>query len=222
VKAFLKDVFEKHAANARRARRQPGPRHRRPGSQGQGRARDKAAIEADIKAALDNGPAMYMVNSDKGITNLHVSSDVIIDASMPALIRGGGKGWGPDGKEHDAKCVIPDSSYAGVYDAVIEFFKKNGKLDPATDGHGAECRPDGPEGGGIRLPPADLQGAKRTAPCAWSSDDGTPDRARLKAATSGAPAATKDAPIRDWVKLGVNRSGSPACRASSGSTNPRP
>ena len=93
-----------------------------------------AGIQADIKAALDNGPAMYMVNSDKGITNLHVSSDVIIDASMPALIRAGGKGWGPDGKEADAKCVIPDSSYAGVYDAVIEFCKKNGALDPSKMG----------------------------------------------------------------------------------------
>ena len=79
-------------------------------------------------------PAMYMVNSDKGITNLHVSSDVIIDASMPALIRAGGKGWGPDGKEADTKCVIPDSSYAGVYSAVIDFCKENGALDPAKMG----------------------------------------------------------------------------------------
>jgi monomeric type NADP-dependent isocitrate dehydrogenase len=77
---------------------------------------------------------MYMVDSDRGITNLHVPSDVIIDASMPALIRGGGKGWGPDGKEADAVCVIPDNSYAPVYDETIEFFKKNGKLDPATAG----------------------------------------------------------------------------------------
>ncbi len=68
---------------------------------------------------------MYMVNSDKGITNLHVPSDVIIDASMPALIRAGGKGWGPDGKEADTNCVIPDSSYAPVYDEAINYFKAN-------------------------------------------------------------------------------------------------
>ena len=79
-------------------------------------------------------PPMYMVDSDKGITNLHVPSDVIIDASMPALIRSGGKGWGPDDREHDAVCVIPDSSYAPVYDETIRFFKENGKLDPATAG----------------------------------------------------------------------------------------
>ena len=75
-----------------------------------------------------------MVNSDRGITNLHVSSDVIIDASMPALIRAGGKGWGPDGKEHDTKCVIPDSSYAGVYAEAIKFCKENGALDPSRMG----------------------------------------------------------------------------------------
>ncbi|MDJ0859587.1 MAG: NADP-dependent isocitrate dehydrogenase, partial [Dinoroseobacter sp.] len=79
-------------------------------------------------------PPMYMVNSDKGITNLHVPSDVIIDASMPALIRGGGKGWGPDGNEGDTNCVIPDNCYAGVYDESIKFFKANGALNPSTAG----------------------------------------------------------------------------------------
>jgi isocitrate dehydrogenase len=89
---------------------------------------------AAIEAATADRPPMYMVNSDKGITNLHVPSDVIIDASMPALIRGGGKGWGPKGEEADCVCAIPDRSYAGVYDEAIRFFKANGKLNPATAG----------------------------------------------------------------------------------------
>ncbi|MFO8124898.1 NADP-dependent isocitrate dehydrogenase [Yoonia sp.] len=93
-----------------------------------------AAIRAEIDALLAERPPLYMVNSDRGITNLHVPSDVIIDASMPAVIRAGGKGWGPDGKEDDTNCVIPDSSYAPVYDASVEFCKANGALDPTTAG----------------------------------------------------------------------------------------
>ncbi|WP_428647625.1 NADP-dependent isocitrate dehydrogenase, partial [Roseibium sp.] len=135
VRVFLKDVFDKHAATFAELGVNPDLGIGDLEAKVATLPADKAAeISADIKAALDNGPAMYMVNSDKGITNLHVSSDVIIDASMPALIRAGGKGWGPDGKEHDAVCVIPDNSYAPVYDAAIEFFKANGKLNPATAG----------------------------------------------------------------------------------------
>ena len=93
-----------------------------------------AAIRTEIDALLAERPPLYMVNSDRGITNLHVPSDVIIDASMPAVIRAGGKGWGPDGKEADTNCVIPDSSYAPVYDASVAFCKANGALDPATAG----------------------------------------------------------------------------------------
>ncbi|MCK0097490.1 NADP-dependent isocitrate dehydrogenase [Yoonia sp. F2084L] len=92
------------------------------------------AIRAEIDALLAERPPLYMVNSDRGITNLHVPSDVIIDASMPAVIRAGGKGWGPDGNEGDTNCVIPDSSYAPVYDASVEFCKANGALDPVTAG----------------------------------------------------------------------------------------
>ncbi|NLD77525.1 MAG: NADP-dependent isocitrate dehydrogenase, partial [Acidimicrobiales bacterium] len=91
-------------------------------------------ILASIKVELANGPALAMVNSDKGITNLHVPSDVIVDASMPALIRIGGKMWGPDGQEADTLAVIPDSSYAGVYQAVIDDCKANGAFDPVTMG----------------------------------------------------------------------------------------
>ena len=93
-----------------------------------------AAIRAEIDALLAERPPLYMVNSDKGITNLHVPSDVIIDASMPAVIRAGGKAWGPDGEEADVNCVIPDSSYAPVYDAAVKFSKANGALNPTTAG----------------------------------------------------------------------------------------
>src|SRR5690606_30210837 len=83
----------------------------------------KAEIEADIQAAYASGPGLSMVNSDKGITNLHVPSDVIVDASMPAMIRAGGKVWGTDGKLKDTKAIIPDSSYATIYQEIINFCK---------------------------------------------------------------------------------------------------
>jgi isocitrate dehydrogenase len=135
VKAYFKDLWAKHGATFDAIGVNP--------NNGFGDVESKVAtlpdaqraeIEADIKAALEAGPPMYMVNSDKGITNLHVPSDVIVDASMPALIRGGGKGWGPDGKEGDAKCVIPDNSYAPIYDETIKFCIENGAFDPAEMG----------------------------------------------------------------------------------------
>jgi isocitrate dehydrogenase len=91
-------------------------------------------IKADIQAALKSGPAVAMVDSDKGITNLHVPSDIIIDASMAAALRTSGKMWGPDGKEHDMKAIIPDRSYAGIYQAVIDFCRENGEFNPSTMG----------------------------------------------------------------------------------------
>src|SRR5204863_4586872 len=87
---------------------------------------DRAAIEADLAAAYAAGPALAYVNSDKGITNLHVPSDVIVDASMPAMIRTSGQMWNKEGKQQDTLAVIPDSSYAGIYQTVIDFCKKNG------------------------------------------------------------------------------------------------
>jgi isocitrate dehydrogenase len=98
------------------------------------RVRNRPEILDAIDACMADRPPMYMVDSGKGISNLHVPSDVIIDASMPALIAAGGKGWGPDDAQHDAVCVIPDSTYAGVYDEAIRFFKENGKFNPATAG----------------------------------------------------------------------------------------
>ncbi|MCB5408717.1 NADP-dependent isocitrate dehydrogenase [Pseudogemmobacter faecipullorum] len=93
-----------------------------------------AEILKEVDAVMAARAPLYMVNSDKGITNLHVPSDVIIDASMPALLRAGGKGWGPDGKEGDSTCVIPDTSYAPVYEESVNYFKETGALDPATAG----------------------------------------------------------------------------------------
>ncbi|EEE45319.2 NADP-dependent isocitrate dehydrogenase [Roseibium alexandrii] len=206
VKAFLKDVFEKHAATLKELGVNPDLGIGDLEAKVATLPADKAAeIQADIKAALDNGPAMYMVNSDKGITNLHVSSDVIIDASMPALIRAGGKGWGPDGNEGDAKCVIPDSSYAGVYSAVIDHCRENGALDPAQMGTVPNV--------GLMAQKAEEYGSHPQTFKAPS--DGTikvvsaSGETLIEHAVEGGDiwraCRTKDAPIRDWVKLGVNR-----------------
>jgi isocitrate dehydrogenase len=99
-----------------------------------------------------------MVNSDKGITNLHVPSDVIVDASMPAMIREGGKMWNKNGETQDTLAVIPDSSYAGVYQAVIAFCREHGALDPRTMGSVSQRGTDGAKGGGIRLARQNLRG----------------------------------------------------------------
>ena len=163
----------------------------------------------EIRRAFDDaiaaGPELAMVNSDKGITGLHVPSDVIIDASMPAMIRGGGKMWGPDGAEHDTLAVIPDSSYAGVYAAAIEDCRVNGALDPATMG---------------TVPNVGLMAQKAEE---YGSHDKTfeiPADGTVRVVTSAGDAVishdveagdiwracqTKDAPIRDWVKLAVTR-----------------
>lgn len=133
VRAYLQPVFDKHGAALAAAGVNP--------NSGLGAVLDRVAtlpngaeIRAEIDATLAARPPLYMVNSDKGITNLHVPSDVIIDASMPALIRAGGKGWGPDGKAADAVCVIPDSTYAHVFAQTIAYFKETGALDPRTAG----------------------------------------------------------------------------------------
>ncbi len=206
VRAFLKDVFDKHAATFAELSVNPDLGIGDLEAKVATLPADKAAeINSDIKAALDNGPAMYMVNSDKGITNLHVSSDVIIDASMPALIRAGGKGWGPDGKEGDAKCVIPDSSYAGVYSAVIDFCRENGALDPAKMGTvpnvGLMAQKAEEYGSHPQTFKAPADGTIRIVDAAGNTliehavEEGDIWRA----------CRTKDAPIRDWVKLGVTR-----------------
>jgi isocitrate dehydrogenase len=135
VRTFFRDVFDKHQAAFAEIGVDPNNGlgdlyaaiKRLPPAQ-------QAEIEADIQACYAKRPALAMVNSDKGITNLHVPSDVIIDASMPAMIRASGKMWGADGKEYDTKALIPDRSYAGVYQEVLRFHKEHGAFDPKTMG----------------------------------------------------------------------------------------
>ena len=118
---------------------------------------DGDAVAASFAAELAAGPDLAMVDSDRGITNLHVPSDVIVDASMPAMIRTSGHMWGPDGVEADTLAVIPDSSYAGVYQVVLDDCRAHGAFDPATDGLGAQRRAHGPGGRGVRQPRQDLR-----------------------------------------------------------------
>ena len=135
VKVYFEDLFKKYADTFRKlgvdANNGLGDLENKLSELSEN---DRAAILQDIKKIMAENPDLAMVNSDKGITNLHVPSDVIIDASMPAMIRNSGQMWGPDGKPHDTKAVIPDSSYAGVYKTTIEFCKKHGAFDPTTMG----------------------------------------------------------------------------------------
>ena len=173
----------------------------------------KAAIEADIQAAYANGPALAMVNSDKGITNLHVPSDVIVDASMPAMIRGGGKMWNAAGKEQDTLAVIPDSSYAGIYRATIDFCKKNGALDPKTMGSVPNV--------GLMAQAAEEYGShNKTFEAPGEGTIRVTDTAgnvlfehSVEQGDIGRACQPPDAPVQDWVKLAVKRaraSGVPA------------
>jgi isocitrate dehydrogenase len=209
VKAWLAPVFEKFGEKLDAL----GVT----GNAGLGTLLEKVKAEPEIMAAIEavmaERPPMYMVDSDRGITNLHVPSDVIIDASMPALIRGGGKGWGPDGKEHDAVCVIPDNSYAPVYDAAIEFFKKNGKLDPATAGTVQNI--------GLMAQKAEEYGSHPTTfeiPAAGTVrmilDDGTVlHEHKVEKGDIWRSASANKAPIVDWVNLAIDRQKAEGCEA---------
>lgn len=205
VKAYFSDVFEKHGEALEKAGADP--------NNGLGQvllsldklsSEEKSAIEADIAAALENGPDMAMVNSDKGITNLHVPSDVIIDASMPAMIKTSGQMWNKDGQPQDTKAIIPDRSYAGIYQAVIDDCKANGALDPVTMGSVSNV--------GLMAQKAEEYG----------SHDKTfeiPSSGKVKVVADGEvlmeheveegdifrACQAKDAPIKDWVKLAVRR-----------------
>jgi isocitrate dehydrogenase len=207
VKVFFNDLFEKHAAtfeeigvNVRNgfgdliAKIENLP------------ADKKAEIEADLKACYENGPDLAMVNSDKGITNLHVPSDVIIDASMPAMIRTSGMMWNKAGETQDTKAVIPDSSYAAVFAKTIDFCKENGAFDPTTMG---------------TVPNVGLMAKKAEE---YGSHDKTFEIGRdgivkvidangntliehnVEQGDIWRMCQTKDAPIQDWVKLAVTRS----------------
>ncbi len=172
---------------------------------GQLSADEQATVKAELEAAYQSGPSLAMVDSDRGITNLHVPSDVIIDASMPAMIRTSGQMWNAAGEQQDTKCVIPDSSYAALYDETIKFCQEHGAFDPTTMGttpnvglmaqkaeeygsHDKTFEISGP--GVVRV--VDSSG---TTLLEHSVDTG--DIWRM--------CQTKDAPVRDWVKLAVNR-----------------
>ena len=206
VKVFFKDVFEKHGA----VFSELGVDVRN----GFGdllakietlEASKKAEILADIEATYANRPAIAMVNSDKGITNLHVPSDVIIDASMPAMIRTSGRMWNKDGKAQDTKAVIPDSSYAGVYSATIDFCKKNGAFDPTTMGTVPNV--------GLMAQKAEEYGSHdKTFEISGSGvvkvidqDGNTLMQHDVNDGDIWRMCQVKDAPIQDWVKLAVNR-----------------
>ena len=151
----------------------------------------QTAIETDIAIRMAQGPELAMVDSDKGITNLHVPSDVIVDASMPAMIRDSGKMWNPEGERQDCKAVIPDSSYAGVYAAVIADCKANGAFDPTTMG---------------TVPNVGLMAQKADGTVRVVNAVGdTVIEHRVEAGDIWRACQAKDAPIRDWVKLAVQR-----------------
>ena len=206
VKAYYRDAFSKHAdvfaelgvdAN-----------------NGVGDAYDKIqslpqpqcdAIKADLDACLTNGPDLAMVNSDYGITNLHVPSDIIVDASMPAAIRESGKMWGPDGGLHDTKAVIPDRCYATVYQEVISDCKTHGALDPTTIGSTAniglmaqKAEEYGSHDTTFEIPSAGrIEILNQAGDVVHSHDVQSGDIWRM--------CRVKDAPIQDWVKLAVER-----------------
>ncbi|WP_457967510.1 NADP-dependent isocitrate dehydrogenase [Pseudomonas sp. R4-84] len=168
-------------------------------------AEQQAQIEADIQAVYAVRPALAMVNSDKGITNLHVPSDVIVDASMPAMIRDSGKMWGTDGQLHDTKAVIPDRCYATIYQAVIEDCKQHGAFDPTTMGSVPNV--------GLMAKKAEEYGShdktfqiKADGVVRVSDNNGqTLLEQTVEAGDIFRMCQTKDAPIQDWVKLAVNR-----------------
>ncbi|WP_029088911.1 NADP-dependent isocitrate dehydrogenase [Brevibacterium album] len=168
-------------------------------------AETAAGVKAEIDAGLETGPALAMVNSHRGITNLHVPSDVIVDASMPAMIRGGGKMWNAEDKEQDTLAVIPDSSYAGVFQAVIDDCKANGKFDPSTMGSvpnvGLMAQKAEEYGSHDKTFVLDADGVVEVV-------NGAGEVVMSHTVSAGdiwRACQTKDVPIRDWVRLAVER-----------------
>ena len=214
ISVFYEDVFAKHADALAEVGVDPDNGVAELLTKIQDLPEDKRKeIEADVQAVYNERPELYMVNSNRGITNLHVPSDTIIDASMPVIIRDGGRAWGPDNELHDCVAIIPDRSYSTLYQAVIEDCQKNGAFDPSTIGSVANV--------GLMAQAAEEYGSHDktfTAPGNGTirvvNDAGTvlleqsvetDDIFRM--------CQTKDAAIEDWVKLGVNRArltGTPA------------
>jgi len=206
VSVYFADVFEKHAATFAEIGINPnnglGDLLTRIGSLPDDR---QAEIRADIEAVYEKRPRLAMVDSDRGITNLHVPSDVIIDASMPAAIRTSGQMWGSDGKPYDTKAIIPDRCYAGVYQATIDFCKQNGAFDPSTMGSVANV--------GLMAQKAEEYGSHdKTFEIPATGKVRVVDAAgqtlmehSVEQGDIWRACQTKDEPIRDWVRLAVSR-----------------
>jgi isocitrate dehydrogenase len=212
VKAFLKPVFDAYGAEMEASGVSA--------NSGLGDVLDRikampngAEILAKVDAVMADRPPMYMVNSDKGLTNLHVPSDVIIDASMPALIRAGGKGWGPDGEEGDSNCVIPDSSYAAVYEEAVNDCKVNGALDPSTAGTVQNI--------GLMAQKAEEYGSHPTTfeipqdgvVRMYAANGDLLHEHTVEAGDIWRSASTRKAPIEDWVQLAIDRQKAEDCEA---------
>ena len=214
VSVFYKDVFEKHAATFKELGVNPdlgmGDLYAKIKSLP---AAKQAEIEADIQAVYKKRPELAMVDSDKGITNLHASNDIIIDASMPVVIRDSGGMWGPDGKLHDVKCVIPDTCYSEWYQECIDFCKKNGQFDPTTMGcvsnvglMAQKAEEYGSHDKTFKIP---ADGTVRVV----DASGAVLFQHEVEAGDIWRGCQAKDLPIRDWVKLAVNRAratGAPA------------
>ena len=214
VRVFFADVFAKHGRVLERVGADPN------NGLGDVLAKirtlpeaERAEIEADIKTALREGPSLAMVDSDRGITNLHVPSDIIIDASMPPLIRDSGRMWNAEGQLQDTKAVIPDSSYAGVYAAAIRDCQANGQFDPATMGSVPNV--------GLMAQKAEEYGShEKTVEVAGDgvvrvvdAEGRTLLEHTVESGDVWRACQTKDAPVRDWVRLAVERAratGAPA------------
>ena len=206
VSVYFKEVFEKHAATFKELGISPNNGLGELYNRIKELPKDKQEeIEADIKACYRKGPDLAMVNSDKGITNLHVPSDVIIDASMPAAIKNSGQMWGPDGKSHDTKFVIPDSSYAGVYKEVVNFCKKHGAFDPATMGtvQNVGLMAQKAEEYGSHDKTFEIPG-KGVVQCISEQGETLLEKP-VEKGDIFRMCQVKDLPVQDWVKLAVNR-----------------
>ncbi len=206
VRVFFSELFEKHGAELEGLGANPNDGFGDVVARIESLPADqRAAMQADIDAAYDNGPGLAMVNSDKGITNLHVPSDIIIDASMPAMIRTSGQMWDADGKTQDTKAVIPDSSYAGVYQEVIDFCKKHGAFDPTTMGSVSNV--------GLMAQKAEEYGSHdKTFEIPADGTVRVVDSGgkilmehEIEAGDIWRACQTKDAAVRDWVALAVRR-----------------
>ncbi|MCH7411129.1 NADP-dependent isocitrate dehydrogenase [Belliella sp. DSM 111904] len=205
VKVFFEPVFEKHAVVLKKLGVDVNNGFGDLVSKiGQLSNEERSAIEASIEACLEEGPDLAMVNSDKGITNLHVPSDVIIDASMPAMIRTSGQMWNRQGKQQDTKAVIPDRSYAGVYQETIDFCRTHGAFDPSTMGSVPNV--------GLMAQKAEEYGShdktfeiENDGEVQVVSGDEVLISHTVKAGDIWRMCQTKDEPIKDWVKLAVSR-----------------